>query len=166
MAKLKKKPLPPEEAYYWKTWRRLCAKEGISQSDVQARHDLHRQALGYDKSHKAFSHKEYDLVFDVMRKRLRGLIPHPASKESVAAWSTPSTTPPRRPTSSTSPATNLLSTKTGATSPPNPSASSESLSPNAPAPKQTKESPSSTAHTLNVDTTESKILPLRGSRES
>ncbi len=81
---MKRKKLPPEEAYYWKTWRRLCAKEDVRQNDTEARHELHRQALGYDRSHKGFSHKEYDLVFDVMRKRLRGLIPHPASIESVA----------------------------------------------------------------------------------
>ena len=75
--------LPPEEAYYWNTWRRLCATEGIPQNDTEARHDLHRQALGYDKSHKAFSHKEYDLVFDVMRKRLRGLNAEPEHLENV-----------------------------------------------------------------------------------
>ncbi len=75
--------LKPEESRHWRLWKHVCTREGIKTSDTEARHHLYRQALGYDRSHKSFSHKEWDLVLYVLHCRANGYTPEPENLEHV-----------------------------------------------------------------------------------
>ena len=79
----KSRRLPPEEARYWRLWRIYCLKFKYNHSDSQVRHYCHERALGYDKSHKHFSHKEYDLVYAFLIDRINGLDPEPEHRSTA-----------------------------------------------------------------------------------
>ena len=58
-----------QESLYWRRWgrvRKVLIELGeFSKEDADAhRHDIHREALGADKSHKDFTNKDLDRVLD------------------------------------------------------------------------------------------------------
>jgi hypothetical protein len=58
---------PAQDSKYWREWgllTRACKAHGF---DLPDRHDLHRRALGKDKSHKAFTNADFDKVLAVFR---------------------------------------------------------------------------------------------------
>lgn len=53
---------PKQEAFYWRLWSNACAAQGWERKDDEHRHGVHAAALGRDKSHKAFTNREFDRV--------------------------------------------------------------------------------------------------------
>ena len=56
-----------QNSLYWREWGRLtalCKRDGLPIPD---RHDLHIKAIGFDKSHKAFSNEDLDQVLAEFR---------------------------------------------------------------------------------------------------
>lgn len=55
-----------QEAFYWREWRVV-----LQTNPAANRHDLHRRALGCDKSHKNFTNQDFDAVLAVFRSLSR-----------------------------------------------------------------------------------------------
>jgi hypothetical protein len=51
-----------QRAWYWREWGKVAAAQGWARTDDVARHELHVQALGIDKSHRALTNGEFDRV--------------------------------------------------------------------------------------------------------
>ncbi|MEM8550700.1 MAG: hypothetical protein AAGF10_07910 [Verrucomicrobiota bacterium] len=76
--------LPRQEALYWNLLRQLEQMQGGERFTSDDRHAITIQALGYDKSHKEFSNKEWDLVFGLLRAKLNGQDVMPADAMAKA----------------------------------------------------------------------------------
>jgi hypothetical protein len=62
---------PSQDKKYWREWAqvtRACKTHGF---DLPDRHDLHRRALGKDKSHKSFTNADFDKVLAVFRSYIQ-----------------------------------------------------------------------------------------------
>jgi|GEM_PF-5372769 len=70
-ATTRRAPLDPHQRVYFKTLQVYCAKLGIK-NDTVNRHEVTREALGYNKSSKEWSETEWDIVLGFMRHRING----------------------------------------------------------------------------------------------
>lgn len=60
-----------EESKYWGMWREIARKFGWSNAQKEEmRRELTLEIFGTHKSHKVFSHGDYDVVFGAMRELL------------------------------------------------------------------------------------------------
>ena len=51
-----------QNSFYWRLWGNACQANHWSSQDGALRHDAHARALGYDKSHTAFTNEEFDRI--------------------------------------------------------------------------------------------------------
>jgi hypothetical protein len=58
---------PRQNKFYFDLWRKACQANHWNQSDDGRRHELHRQALGYDCSHKNFNQAEFDRIITAFK---------------------------------------------------------------------------------------------------
>lgn len=59
-----------EERYYWRLWGEIFRKWNIKGRTEREslRKEITEEALGFERSHKDFTHSDYDIVLSAMRR--------------------------------------------------------------------------------------------------
>jgi hypothetical protein len=57
---------PKQRFKYWRLWRSACRKRHWDEKDSDLRHQVHREALGQDKSHLKFTNGDLDRIYRFM----------------------------------------------------------------------------------------------------